>query len=93
MPDRNNERQTWESYFGRRPQPSALQLFKRLLALERKHTERILASLLVAVRSEIASAERRTATKLTEIDASINLIALELARRAEKSAPESADSD
>src|ERR1035441_3602712 len=77
-PDQN---ETWESYFGKRPRPSGLRSFKRQFALERKYTEKLFARLHLAIKTEIGFMEQRTMEKLEEIDASLNLIAIELARR------------
>jgi len=79
----SDRRETWESYFGERPQHSVMRLFKRHLALERKHTEKLLDHLYLAIKTEVALVEKRMTTKLEDIDASLNLIAGELARRGE----------
>jgi hypothetical protein len=73
--------ETWESYFGERRRSSVFRPFKRQLALERKHLEQRLNGLYRAVCDEMGSVEGRIAAKLEEIDASLNLIARELARR------------
>ena len=64
-------------------------LFNRRLALERKHTEKLFASLHLAINTEIGFVEQRMIAKFEEIDASLNLIAIELARRADE--PPSSD--
>ena len=87
MPDRPDPRESWESYFRERPPRPALRSFKRELALERKHTEKLVRGLHLAIHSEIGFLEQRTAAKFDEIDASLNLIASELARRANDRPP------
>jgi len=76
--------ETWESYFGERRPPSVLWLFKRQLAVERRYTERLFNSMHGAMNTEIGLLEQRILAKLDEIDASVNLIAIELARRADE---------
>jgi len=63
------------------PQPEAFRLISLALWRERRHTERLLNSLLVAIKAEIGLVEERTSAKLEEIDTSVGLIARELARR------------
>jgi hypothetical protein len=77
--------ETWKSYFGERRPASVFRLFKRQLALERRQTEKLFDSLHSAVNTEIGSLEQRILAKLDEIDASVNLIAIELARQADES--------
>jgi hypothetical protein len=81
MPERPVPGETWESYFGERRRCSVFRPFKRQLALERKHMEMRLNGLYRAISTEMGSAEQRMTAKLEEIDASLNLIAIELARR------------
>ena len=83
MPERSDRKESWESYFGERPRRSAFRWFKRQFALERKYTEKLLNGLLVAIKTEIGLAERRIMAKFEEVDASLNLIATELARHAD----------
>lgn len=64
-----------------------LRSFMRQIERERKLTESFFNRLLLAINSEIGSAERRISTRLEEIDASLGLIALELARRADDAPP------
>ena len=73
MPEPPGPNETWESYFGKRPQPSAPRPFKRQFAWERKHTEKLFASLHLAINTEIGFMEQRMMAKLEEIDASLNL--------------------
>jgi len=82
-----NRKPTWESYFGKRRPPSALRLFKRQFALERKHTERLFNGLHRALHAEIGYLERRITDKFEEIDVSLNLIAIELGRHGENQPP------
>jgi hypothetical protein len=58
-----------------------LRSFKRQLARERKHAEKLLDSLLLAMSARIGLAEERMLEKLDGIDTSVSLIAAELARR------------
>jgi len=83
MPETDSQGKTWESYFGERRPPSAFRLFRKQLALERKHTERLLDGLRRAIGAEMRFMEQRIMAKLEEIDASINVIAIELSRRAD----------
>ena len=57
--------------------------FKRQLVLERKHMEMRLNGLYRAITTDMESTERRMMAKLEDIDASLNLIATELARHAD----------
>src|ERR1017187_8759905 len=63
------------------PQGDALRLIGIALWRERRHTEKLLNGLLVAIKAEIGLAEQRTMAKLEDIDTSVSLIAGELARR------------
>ena len=81
MSGRSGRRDSWESYFGERRRPSVFRSFKRLLALERRYTEKLLNGRLLAINAEIDNVEHRIMAKLEEIDASLNLIAREIARR------------
>jgi len=83
MPETDSQGKTWESYFGERRPPSAFRLFTRQLALERKHIEKLAESLQRGISMEMGFMEQRIMAKLEEIDESINLIAIELARRAD----------
>ena len=51
------------------------------LRRERRHTEKLLKGLLLAINSEIGLVEERMLAKLEDIDTSVSLIAGELARR------------
>ena len=82
MPEPPTQGETWESYFGERRPPSVFRLFRRHLALERKYTEKLIESLHRAISTEMGLMEQRIMAELEEIDASINLIAIELARHA-----------
>jgi len=54
---------------------------KRQLALERKHTEKLLDGMLLAINAQIGFTEEKVLAKLDGIDTSVSLIAGELARR------------
>jgi hypothetical protein len=82
-----NSRNSWESYFGERPRDSLLRSLKRQFILERKCSNKIRRRLLLAVNTQIALSEHRLTTRLEEIDASLNLIAAELARRSNDPPP------
>ena len=82
MPERPDQKESWESYFGERPRRSAVRWFKRQFSLERKYTEKLFNGLPVAIKTEIGLAERRIMAKMEEIDTSLGLIAGEIARRA-----------
>jgi len=67
--------------FRRGPQPDALRVIRKALKRERRHTERLLNGLLVAINAEIGRVEERMLTKLEDIDTSVSLVARKLARR------------
>jgi hypothetical protein len=60
-----------------------LRSLKVQFALERKHTERLFRELHAASSAEMEFLEQRMMAKFEDIDASLSLIAVELARRAE----------
>jgi len=62
-------------------QKDAGRLIRIALWRERRHTEKMLNSLLVAIKTEIGLLEERMSTKLEDIDTSVSLIAGEVARR------------
>lgn len=65
----------------RDPQWNALRLSRIALRRERRHTEKMLKGLLLAINTKIGLVEERTLAKLEDIDTSVGLIAGELARR------------
>jgi hypothetical protein len=70
-----------ERGFPHDPQCNTLRLSKIALWQERRHTEKLLDSLLVAIKTEIGLVEGRILAKIEDIDTSISLVAGELARR------------
>lgn len=62
-------------------QCDALRLIGIALWRERRHTEKLLKGLLVAIKTEIGLLEDRMLTKIEDIDTSVSLIAGELSRR------------
>ena len=83
MPKRPRAKETWESYFGEQQPPALLRLLKRQLAQERQHTEKLFQGIHRAINTEIGFMEQRIMDKFEEIDASLSMIAMELARRAD----------
>ncbi|MGA2269048.1 MAG: hypothetical protein ABSH44_11320 [Bryobacteraceae bacterium] len=75
-PQENTERGSSDD-----PQRDGGRLIGLALWRERRHTEKLLNGLLVAIKAEIGLAEERTLAKLEDIDTSVGLIAGELARR------------
>jgi hypothetical protein len=73
------------------PQRDVVRLIGIALWRERRHTEKLLNGQLAAIKTEIGLMEERILAKLEDIDSSLNLIAIELARRAEN--PSSNDVD
>lgn len=65
----------------RDPQWNALRLSRIALRRERRHTEKLLKGLLLAINAKIGLVEERALAKLEDIDTSVSLIAGELARR------------
>ena len=63
------------------PQSDTFRLIGIALWRERRHTEKLLNGLLVAIKAEIGLVEKRTLAKLEDIDTSVGLIAGEIARR------------
>jgi hypothetical protein len=51
--------------------------------MERKYNDKVLSQILEAIHAQIASMEARMTAKFEEIDASLNLIAREIGRRAD----------
>jgi hypothetical protein len=62
------------------PQGSALRLIRIALWRERRQTEKLLNSLLVAIKAEIGLVKGRILAKFEDIDTSVGLVAGELAR-------------
>ena len=87
MPDESNSREGWESYFGERRRAWILRALNRQLAAERRHTDRTLRRLFLALHTQIAVKSEQMTAKLEEIDTSVNLIAAELARGANDPQP------
>ena len=73
--------------FPQEMQAELLRLFNDAVKRERKHTEKLLNGLLLAVTAEMNFTERRISAKLDGIDASLSIIAQEFARRADGPAP------
>ena len=65
----------------RDPQWNALRLSRIALRRERRHTEKMLKGLLLAINTKIGLVEERMLAKLEDIDTSVSLIAGELACR------------
>ena len=63
------------------PQPNARWFTRQALKRERRHTEKLLNGLLVAIKTEIGLVEERMSAKLEDIDTSVCLVAGELAHR------------
>jgi hypothetical protein len=63
------------------PQCDALRLIRIALWRDRRHTEKLLKSLLLGINTEIGLVEERILAKLEDIDTSVSLIAREFARR------------
>jgi len=74
-------KEEWEFPFRRRTQFVVLRAFRRQLELERRYTEKLFNSLLLAINTEMGFAEQRMIAKFEEIDTSLSLIAHEIARR------------
>jgi hypothetical protein len=69
-----------------------LRSLKVQFALERKHTERLFRELHAASSAEMEFLEQRMMAKFEDIDASLGLIAAEIARRADGPPPGGAGS-
>ena len=67
----------------RGPQYNVIRLIRIALWRERSHTAQLLKDQLLAISADIGLVEKRMLAKLEDIDASLNLIAGELARRAD----------
>jgi hypothetical protein len=70
-----------ESGFPHEPQWNILPLVRIALWRERRHTETLLKDQLLAIKTEIGLVEKRMMAKLEDVDASVSLVAGELARR------------
>lgn len=80
MPIAGSQENT-ERDFPTNPQRDAFRHIGIALWRERRHTEKLLNGLLIAIEAEIGLKEERTLTKLEEIDTALGLVAGELARR------------
>jgi hypothetical protein len=69
------------------PQGDGVRLIRIALWRDRKHTEKLLKDLLVAIETEIGLLDKRISGKLQDIDTSVSLIAGELARRSSDQPP------
>jgi len=74
------------------PQGEAVRLIRIALWRDRRHTEKLLTSLLATIRTEIGLMEERMLAKLEDIDTSVGLVAGELARRSSDPPPPLNDS-
>jgi hypothetical protein len=69
------------------PQGDAVRLIRIALWRDRRHTEKLLTSLLATIRAEIGLMEKRMLAKLEDIDTSVGLVAGELGRRSSDPPP------
>ena len=92
MPDAPNpEQRRPESHFGETLPASVEKLIRQQLNLERKYMEVLVRGLHGAINSKIGFLDHRMMSKFEEVDASLNLIARELARRADDPPPKPED--